>query len=86
MPTPTSCAPGPCCPGAVGSRASRPREPGGHGLPASTPITGEALFTVAQTTSAQAEHTIADAAKRFRLGGPHRRRCAARWWPGWASC
>ena len=39
--------------------------PGEHGLPASTPITGEVLFTVAQATPAQAEHTIADAAKAF---------------------
>jgi aldehyde dehydrogenase (NAD+) len=40
-------------------------EPGGHGLPVSTPITGEVLFTVAQTTPEQAEHTIADAAQAF---------------------
>jgi aldehyde dehydrogenase (NAD+) len=40
-------------------------EPGGHGLPASTPITGEVLFTVGQTTSAQADHTIADAVQAF---------------------
>jgi aldehyde dehydrogenase (NAD+) len=40
-------------------------EPGGHGLPASTPITGEVLCTVAQTTPEQAEHTIADAAREF---------------------
>jgi aldehyde dehydrogenase (NAD+) len=39
--------------------------PGEHGLPASTPITGEVLFTVAQATPAQAEHTIADAAEAF---------------------
>jgi aldehyde dehydrogenase (NAD+) len=38
-------------------------EPGGHGLPASTPITGEVLFTVPQTTPEQADHTIADAAQ-----------------------
>jgi aldehyde dehydrogenase (NAD+) len=40
-------------------------EPGGHGLPASTPITGEVLFTVAQTTPEQADHTIAGAARAF---------------------
>jgi aldehyde dehydrogenase (NAD+) len=40
-------------------------EPGGHGLPASTPITGEVLFTVAQTTPEQADQTIADAAQAF---------------------
>ena len=39
--------------------------PGEHGLPASTPITGEVLFTLAQATPEQAEHTIADAAKAF---------------------
>ena len=40
-------------------------EPGGHGLPASTPITGEVLFTVAETTSAQVDRTIADASDAF---------------------
>ncbi|MFZ0902537.1 MAG: aldehyde dehydrogenase family protein, partial [Mycobacterium sp.] len=40
-------------------------EPGGHGLPASTPITGDVLFTVEQTTSEQAERSITDAAQAF---------------------
>ncbi len=40
-------------------------EPGGHGLPASTPITGEVLFTVAPSTPEQADHTIAAAAEAF---------------------
>jgi aldehyde dehydrogenase (NAD+) len=40
-------------------------EPGGHGLPASTPITGEVLFTVARSTPEQADHTIAAAAEAF---------------------
>ncbi|OSC43298.1 aldehyde dehydrogenase family protein [Mycobacterium decipiens] len=40
-------------------------EPGNHGLPASTPITGEVLFTVAPTTSEQADRTIAEAAGTF---------------------
>ncbi len=40
-------------------------EPGGHGLPASTPITGEVLFTVAHTTPEQADRTIAEAAQAF---------------------
>jgi len=40
-------------------------EPGGHGLPASTPITGETLFTVAETTPEAAEHTITAAAEAF---------------------
>ncbi len=40
-------------------------EPGGHGLPASTPITGETLFTVAETTSEQAERMIAAAVEAF---------------------
>ncbi len=40
-------------------------EPGGHGLPASTPITGEVLFTVAQSTPAQVDQTIAEAAQAF---------------------
>src|SRR5271155_1754108 len=42
-------------------------EPGGPGLPASTPITGEVLFTVPQTTAAQADHTIAAAAQAFSV-------------------
>jgi aldehyde dehydrogenase (NAD+) len=42
-------------------------EPGGHGLPASTPITGEALFTVAHSTADQADHAIADAAQAFSV-------------------
>jgi len=40
-------------------------ELGEHGLPASTPITGEVLFTVALTTPGQADQTIADAARAF---------------------
>ena len=40
-------------------------EPGGAGLPASTPITGEVLFTVAHSTPEQVDHTIAAAAEAF---------------------
>ena len=40
-------------------------EPGEHGLPASTPITGDVLFTVEQTTPEQAERSITDAAQAF---------------------
>jgi aldehyde dehydrogenase (NAD+) len=40
-------------------------EPDGHGLTASTPITGEVLFTVAPTTPELADRTIADAAQAF---------------------
>jgi aldehyde dehydrogenase (NAD+) len=40
-------------------------EPGGHGLQASTPITGEVLFTVAETTLEQANTAIAEAAQAF---------------------
>ena len=42
-------------------------EPGEPGLQASTPITGEVLFTAAHTTAAQAERTIADAAQAFSV-------------------
>ena len=45
---------------AVGSRVEL-GEPGGHGLQASTPITGEVLFTVAETTPEQADAAIAEA-------------------------
>ena len=40
-------------------------EPGGHGLSASTPITGEVLFTVPHTTPEQVDHAIADAGQAF---------------------
>ncbi len=40
-------------------------EPGGHGLPTGTPITGEVLGTVEETTPEQAERVIAAAAQAF---------------------
>jgi aldehyde dehydrogenase (NAD+) len=40
-------------------------EPGEHGLPASTPVTGDVLFTVEETTPQQVERAIADAARAF---------------------
>ena len=40
-------------------------EPGGPGMAASTPITGEVLFTVAPTSPEQADSTIAAAAEAF---------------------
>ena len=49
---------------AVGSRAEL-GEPGAHGLPASTPITGDVLFTTAETTPEQADAAIAEAAQAF---------------------
>ena len=49
---------------AVGARADL-GQPGGHGLQASTPITGEVLFTVAETTPEQADAAIAQAAQAF---------------------
>jgi aldehyde dehydrogenase (NAD+) len=59
---------------AVGSGAEL-GEPGGNGaaepaasgprLPASTPITGEVLFTIAETTPGQADAAIAEAAQAF---------------------
>jgi L-aminoadipate-semialdehyde dehydrogenase len=39
--------------------------PGEHGLPASTPVTGDVLFTVEETTPQQVEQAIADAAHAF---------------------
>jgi aldehyde dehydrogenase (NAD+) len=39
--------------------------PGEHGLPASTPVTGDVLFTVEETTHQQAERAITDAAQAF---------------------
>ena len=49
---------------AVGSRAEL-GEPGGNGLQASTPITGEVLFTLGETTADQADAAIAQAAQAF---------------------
>ncbi|BCO37372.1 aldehyde dehydrogenase family protein [Mycobacterium heckeshornense] len=40
-------------------------EPGRHGLPARTPVTGEVLFTVAPTTPTQVDQAIAAAAQAF---------------------
>jgi aldehyde dehydrogenase (NAD+) len=41
-------------------------DPTGHGLPASTPITGEVLFTVGATTPERAGAVVAEAADAFR--------------------
>jgi aldehyde dehydrogenase (NAD+) len=49
---------------AVGSRASL-GAPGGHGLQAGTPITGDVLFTVAETAPEQVDAAIAQAAQAF---------------------
>ncbi|MDG5481904.1 L-piperidine-6-carboxylate dehydrogenase [Mycolicibacterium gadium] len=49
---------------AVGS-AVELGEPGAHGVPASTPITGDVLFTVAATSPQQADAAIAEAAQAF---------------------
>ncbi|MET0451657.1 MAG: aldehyde dehydrogenase family protein [Mycobacterium sp.] len=49
---------------AVGS-AIELGEPGGRGLQASTPVTGDVLFTVTETTTRAAEDAIAEAAHAF---------------------
>jgi aldehyde dehydrogenase (NAD+) len=49
---------------AIGAKCDL-REPGAPGLPASTPITGDVLFTVEETTAEQAEDAIAAAAAAF---------------------
>src|ERR1700736_1769782 len=49
---------------AVCSRAEL-GEPGGHGLQASTPITGDVLFTVAETTPEQADAARAEPPRAF---------------------
>jgi aldehyde dehydrogenase (NAD+) len=49
---------------AVGS-AVELGEPGGHGLQASTPITGDVLFTIPETSLEQADVAIAEAAQAF---------------------
>jgi aldehyde dehydrogenase (NAD+) len=40
-------------------------EPGGHGLPASTPVTGDVLFTITEPTQEQVDTAIAAAAQAF---------------------
>jgi aldehyde dehydrogenase (NAD+) len=40
-------------------------EPGSHGLPASTPITGDVLFTIPESTPEQADAAISEAAQAF---------------------
>jgi aldehyde dehydrogenase (NAD+) len=40
-------------------------EPSAHGMPASTPITGDVLFTLPETTPEQANAAIAEAAQAF---------------------
>lgn len=49
---------------AVGAQCDL-REPGAPGLPASTPVTGDVLFTVTETTAAQTDEAIAAAATAF---------------------
>src|SRR3954467_7044421 len=49
---------------AIGSRVEL-GEPGAHGVHASTPVTGDVLFTVAETTPEQADAAIAEAAQAF---------------------
>ena len=51
---------------AIGSTAEL-GEPGGSGLPASTPITGDMLFTLAETTPEQADAAISQAAQAFSV-------------------
>jgi aldehyde dehydrogenase (NAD+) len=49
---------------AVGDRTEL-GEPGAHGMPASTPITGDVLFTLPETTPEEADAAIAEAAQAF---------------------
>ncbi|BBY57321.1 L-piperidine-6-carboxylate dehydrogenase [Mycolicibacterium sarraceniae] len=49
---------------AIGAHADL-AEPGGHGLPASTPVTGDILFTVTETTPEQTHLAITEAAQAF---------------------
>ena len=49
---------------AVGSRVEL-GDPGAHGVHASTPITGDVLFTVPESTPEQADAAIAEAAQAF---------------------
>ncbi|MDT7732464.1 MAG: aldehyde dehydrogenase, partial [Mycobacterium sp.] len=48
----------------IGSRAEL-GEPGGQGLQASTPISGDVLYTITETTADQADAAIAEAAQAF---------------------
>ena len=51
---------------AIGAQTQQLGAPGAHGMPASTPLTGEVLCTVAVTTPEQADRAIADAAQAFQ--------------------
>ena len=51
---------------AIGAQTQQLGALGGHGMPASTPLTGEVLCTVAVTTAEQADRAIADAAQAFQ--------------------
>lgn len=51
---------------AIGSRVEL-GEPGAPGMPASTPITGEVLGTVTETTGQEADAAIAEAAQAFTV-------------------
>jgi aldehyde dehydrogenase (NAD+) len=50
---------------AIGDRTELGDPGAAHGLPASTPITGEVLFTVPETTPEEADAAIAEAAQAF---------------------
>ena len=86
-PPPTNCA--------TGSRAALRRgrlatsssvSPARTALPASTPITGDVLFTVPETTAEAGRAPSPKRRKHLRHGAPRPRRCAAHWWPGSANC
>ena len=86
-PPPTSCAPASRdALHAVGACTSSSASRAGTALPASTPITGDVLFTVAETTPSRPTPPSPKPRRRLRRGAPPRPRCAARWWPGSASC
>ncbi|HJT91688.1 MAG TPA: aldehyde dehydrogenase family protein, partial [Mycobacterium sp.] len=51
---------------AIGARAELD-VPGAHGVPASTPITGDVLFTLPETTPEEADAAIGEAAQAFTV-------------------
>ena len=57
-----------------------------HGLPASTPITGDVLFTLREDGPPTRGPPLPKRHRHLRRGAPPRRRCAAPWWPGSANC
>ena len=80
LPPPRTCAPASATRCGPSARASSWVSPGAHGLHASTPITGDVLFTLRRDHAAsRPTPRLPKRRRRSRRGARPRRRCAARW-------